>query len=93
MEIRPYVRLQSNEYDMFSADALERELSILESGDAVVDFADVAYVDSSALTRLIRVLKRMQSNDECSTLSFVNVSPAIRRIFELTALNGLFQLE
>ena len=93
METRHHVRLKSSEYDVFSADSLEQELSVLQGGDAVVDFADVTYIDSSALTRLINALKRMRSNNENSTLSIVNAKPAVRRIFELTALNGIFRLE
>lgn len=93
METRAYVLLQSADYDVYSAEQLERELSVLESGHAVVDFENVAYIDSTALTRLISALKRMRTKNENSTITLTNVKPAIRRLFELTALNKLFTLE
>lgn len=93
METRAYVLLQNADYDVYSAEQLERELSVLESGYAVVDFENVAYIDSTALTRLISALKRMRTKNENSTITLTNVKPAIRRLFELTALNKLFTLE
>lgn len=86
------VLLQDAEYDFSSCDQLESELSVLHSGAAVVDFSNVTFIDSSALTRLIGTLKRMQANDETSSMALVNVKPPIRRLFELTALNQLFRI-
>lgn len=93
METRAYVLLQNADYDVYSTQQLERELSVLESGYAVVDFQNVTYIDSSALTQLISALKRMRTKNEHSTITLTNVKPSIRRLFELTALNKLFTLE
>lgn len=92
METTARVLLQNAEYDFTSAHVLEGELSVLHSGAAIVDFANVRFIDSSALTRLIGTLKRMQSNDENSTITLENVNPSIRRLFELTALTRLFPI-
>jgi anti-anti-sigma factor len=86
------VLLQHAEYDFSSSDRLDVELSVLHSGAAVVDFSNVTFLDSSALTRLIGTLKRMQATDANSSMALVNLRPPIRRLFELTSLDRLFSI-
>lgn len=93
MNTGAHILLENAEYDFLSKAALEHELRELDAGAAVVDFSNVSYIDSSALTTLITTLKRMRSNDPGSTIALKNVRPTIRRIFELTALTNLFNLE
>lgn len=87
------VLLKRAEYDIATAPELEDELSALNSGMAVIDFAQVSYIDSSALALLIATLKRMKEKDPQSTLVLRNTSPAVRRLFELTNLTRLFLVE
>lgn len=93
METEQYVLLQKTEYDIYTAPELEKELSVLESGDALVDFANVTYIDSTALGRLISTLKRMRSIDEHSAITVTNLSPTMRRLFEMTEMKRLFHID
>lgn len=92
METASRVLLQNAEYDFSSCDELEDELSVLHSGFVIVDFSNVTFIDSSALTALINTLKRMRSKDESSSITLVHLKPGLRRLFELTALNQLFSI-
>ena len=87
------VVLSVAEYDIFAAQVLEHELLALDGGAATVDFCNVRYIDSTALGVFVRTLKRLRTADPASTMRFVNVKPAVRRLFEITALTDIFQID
>lgn len=57
---------------------------------AVIDLVDVEYIDSSALTFLIRCMKRLLAN-KC-LLVICNVDPKVMHIIELVSLSKLFNI-
>ncbi|MDR1970581.1 MAG: STAS domain-containing protein [Treponema sp.] len=62
-----------------------------ETRDMVLDFAGLSYLASAGLRCLIAAHKRIKAKN--GRLSIINVSDAVREIFEITALEDLFDLE
>lgn len=79
-----------------AANALEfeRDLTTVLAQDDVcglfVDLAGVESLDSSGLMALVSALKIAQNLSK--TFQLYSVSPAIRIIFELTQLDGVFEI-
>lgn len=83
----------SGEYDLARREELERELSSAGQSDTVVlDLSDVTYLDSTALTCFIRLRKRMMARGECR-IRLAGVRPQIRRLFQVSNLDQVFELE
>ncbi|MBP6963419.1 MAG: STAS domain-containing protein [Armatimonadetes bacterium] len=81
------------EVDVFTAPLLKQQIiSLLDDGvtDITVDLGAVEYLDSTALGVLIGGLKRLRERD--GTLSLVIPNPRIRRIFEITGLDKIFDI-
>jgi anti-sigma B factor antagonist len=57
----------------------------------VIDLKDVAFVDSSGLSTLIRCLKRVRSN--AGNLILTNLQSPVRRVIELTRLDRAFDIQ
>lgn len=80
--------------DLYSAPELrERLTAILEEEDVahvVVDLSDTTFVDSMTLGVLIGAMKRSRANG--GRLELVVPSLEIRRIFEITKLDPIFEL-
>jgi anti-sigma B factor antagonist len=57
--------------------------------DAILDLAELDFMDSSGLSLLINLSRRMTDNH--ATLSLRNVSPSVRRVFEVTGVGARFQ--
>lgn len=81
------------EIDAYSAPLLrDRITDALEPGviRLVVDLSRTTFLDSSALGVLVGALKRMRERD--GTLHIVVPPPEIRRVFEITNLDRVFDL-
>ena len=81
----------AGELDLYTAPELERAL-LAAAGDGagmvVVDFSGCTFVDSSAVRVLVEANRRLEQAN--GTLKIVAAAPAVRRPFELTGLDGLF---
>ena len=81
------------EVDVYTAPQLKQQMiSLLEGGSRrmVVDLTKVEYLDSTALGVLIGGLKRMREQD--GNMVLVCPSPRIRRVFEITGLDKIFDI-
>lgn len=88
----PAIELEG-EVDVYTAPQLKQQMiTLLESGakGMIVDLTKVDYLDSTALGVLIGGLKRMRETD--GNLVLVCPSPRIRRVFEITGLDKIFDL-
>lgn len=88
----PLIELEG-EVDVYTAPQLKQQLlSLLEAGNSqmVVDLTKVEYLDSTALGILIGGLKRVRERD--GNLSLICHSPRIRRVFEITGLDKIFDI-
>ena len=88
----PLIDLEG-EVDVYTAPQLKQQMiSILEEGasELVVDLTKVEYLDSTALGVLIGGLKRMRERE--GNMVLVCPSPRIRRVFEITGLDKIFDI-
>ena len=88
----PVIALQG-EVDVYTAPQLKQQMiPLLEAGtkQMLIDLTQVEYFDSTALGVLIGGLKRMRERD--GNLSLVCPSPRIRRVFEITGLDKIFDI-
>ncbi len=88
----PIIALEG-EVDVYTAPQLKQQMiSLLEGGarEVVVDLSRVDYLDSTALGVLIGGLKRLREMD--GNLALVCPSPRIRRVFEITGLDKIFDI-
>ncbi len=88
----PIIELEG-EVDVYTAPQLKQQMiSILEGGakELVVNLEKVDYLDSTALGVLIGGLKRMRERD--GNMVLVCPSPRIRRVFEITGLDKIFDM-
>ncbi|MCE5198233.1 MAG: STAS domain-containing protein [Armatimonadota bacterium] len=88
----PIIELEG-EVDVYTAPQLKQQIiGILESGakELVVDLTKVDYLDSTALGVLIGGLKRMREVD--GNMVLICPSPRIRRVFEITGLDKIFDI-
>lgn len=93
LESEPPVIELEGEVDVYTAPQLKQQMiSLLESGakELVVDLTKVDYLDSTALGVLIGGLKRMRERD--GNMVLVCPSPRIRRVFEITGLDKIFDI-
>jgi len=88
----PIIELEG-EVDVYTAPQLKQKMiSLLDAGaqQMIVDLSKVEYLDSTALGVLIGGLKRMRERD--GNLSLICPSPRIRRVFEITGLDKIFEI-
>lgn len=82
----------AGEYDIARQAELDAELAKAYSASAVVlDMREVTYIDSTALTCFIRLQKRLKENGP-GRVQLSGVRPNVRRIFELTNLDQIFEV-
>jgi len=82
------------EVDIYNADSLKNELHSLiaeKSADVVLDCANLKYIDSTGLGVLVNALKKVQEQNKA--ISIVNLKPYIAKIFTLTGLDKIFEIE
>jgi anti-sigma B factor antagonist len=88
----PLIELEG-EVDVYTAPQLKQQMiQLLEAGtkQMAVDLTKVEYLDSTALGVLIGGLKRMRERD--GNLALICPSPRIRRVFEITGLDKIFDI-
>lgn len=81
------------EVDVYTAPEVKKNIiSLLEQGErhVIVNLTAVDYLDSTALGVLIGGLKRLREHD--GTLDLICPNPRIRRIFEITGLDKIFDI-
>jgi anti-sigma B factor antagonist len=81
------------EVDVYTAPQLKQQIiSLLDAGaqHIMVDLSAVEYLDSTALGVLIGGLKRLRERD--GSLDLICPSPRIKRIFEITGLDKIFDI-
>jgi anti-sigma B factor antagonist len=89
-----YVVSVTGEVDSFTSPALEQELEwVLGDGgsNAVVDLAEVGFIDSSALRVLLNALPRFSRRG--GKLILVSDDRRVLRTLEITGLNEKFAVE
>ena len=59
--------------------------------DVVLDCKNLAFIDSTILGAIVRVFKQLKSDGKKLTVK--NLSPRIRKLFEICALDKLLELE
>jgi anti-sigma B factor antagonist len=88
-----YVLEVGGELDLYTAPRLSSqvgEIIALGATSLVVDLTETTFVDSTALHVLLDAKKRILA--EGGDLVVVCPSPHVRRIFEVTGVDGLLQL-
>ncbi len=81
------------EVDVYTAPQLKQQIiGMLDNNiiHVIVNLTDVEYLDSTALGVLIGGLKRLRERE--GSLSLVCPNPRIRRIFEITGLDRIFDI-
>jgi anti-sigma B factor antagonist len=89
-----FVVSASGEVDIGSVETLERELDALERQEAlrvIVDLTGVTFIDSAGLGVLVAEAKRL--NAVGGTFVLVADDPRILRVFEITGLDRMFDIE
>jgi anti-sigma B factor antagonist len=79
------------EWDLYNRPELETALRAAEvSGEklVVMDLSDATFIDSSVLGALVEARKRLAG----SRIAVVAADPQIRKVFEITGLDGVFTL-
>lgn len=82
------------EIDIYTADDLKDELSVLSEGraqDVLINMQNLDYIDSTGLGVLIGILKRLKQKDK--DIYIENIKPNVRKIFTITGLDKMFKLE
>jgi anti-sigma B factor antagonist len=81
------------EVDVYTAPQLKQQIiDMLDNNitNIIVDITNVEYLDSTALGVLIGGLKRLRERD--GVLDLICPNPRIRRIFEITGLDKIFDI-
>lgn len=81
------------EVDVYTAPQLKQQIiNMLDNNilHVIVNLTNVEYLDSTALGVLIGGLKRLR--ERSGTLDLVCPNPRIRRIFEITGLDKIFDI-
>ena len=89
----PTLRI-SGEVDIQTSPILEQHLArVLDQGSTsiVIDLAQVSFLDSTGLSVLVAGLKRCQGSG--GDLRVESPQPNVRRVFEVTGLADVFNLD
>lgn len=87
-----YVKL-AGEIDAYTAPELKNKfMNITEqpNPNIIVDFTNVSYMDSTGLGVFIALLKSIKRTD--GSLKFVGVSDRLKRLFDITGLTDILNL-
>jgi anti-sigma B factor antagonist len=90
----PVIRA-SGEIDVATSPLLRSELAtVIGSAPAsvTVDLAQVSFIDSSGLGVLVGALKRVREMNPDAKLRVVHPQDAVKKVFDITGLDGLFDL-
>jgi anti-sigma B factor antagonist len=82
------------EIDIASAPILEAELVSIPDDvpTLVIDLSGVTFLDSSGLKVLVAALKRLRTGATSGSVRLVVTRPIIQTVFEVTALDSLFEI-
>lgn len=83
----PYIITLAGEFDIYTANKLAEMLApAYEHPDVIIDLSDVRYLDSTALTALVRMHKRrvISNSGPCR---LVGLNTNLQRLFQLTRLD------
>jgi anti-anti-sigma factor len=80
------------EVDIAACPELDQRVgqSLHPGSTVVVDLSEATFIDSSCLSQLVRCQRRAEEAD--TTFRLVLGTEAVRRVFELTALDTAFQI-
>ncbi|HEV2260987.1 MAG TPA: STAS domain-containing protein [Candidatus Rubrimentiphilum sp.] len=80
------------DFDFSRKGELEQLLAAAAQADvAVIDLRDVSYLDSSVLTSLMNLKRRMEARGEAGTIRIVGANQSLRRIFTICGLDRYFE--
>lgn len=82
------------EIDIASSPRLKRQLEQVadDDGPIVVDVSEMTFIDSSGLGVLVEILKRRRDAG-LEPMRIQGVQEPVRRVFEITGLTSLFDLD
>jgi anti-anti-sigma factor len=87
---RPHVVSFNGELDIWKESEVEARLAVLDgSAPITIDLSQVRYLDSAFLSALVRLRRRLPE----ASITLVVESPSVRRVFELTEMHKLFQID
>jgi anti-anti-sigma factor len=89
-DLRSKANRVMNDLSASSDDLVKKSRELLEAKELVVDLTKVDYLDSTALGVLIGGLKRMREVE--GNMVLICPSPRIRRVFEITGLDKIFDI-
>jgi anti-sigma B factor antagonist len=91
--IQEYVVALSGELDSATVVTLDAAIGLLRGSeeDLVLDLTDLSFVDSTGLTRFVRLHRRLTQHG--AGLVLRNPRPHLRRILALSGLDLLFRIE
>ncbi len=84
----------SGEIDIYNAEELKKDIGSLldeKQGAIVFDCAELNYIDSTGLGVLASAAKRVK--DYNGTVHIINLKPHIAKVFYLTGLNRIMEVE
>jgi anti-sigma B factor antagonist len=88
----PLVIKLAGDFDVYSTEKLRRALEPAYAHESViVDFTGVEYLDSTALTVLVRMRKRRHVAGMPPSI-FVGLNENLRRLFEITHLDEVWPI-
>ena len=73
------------------ADELFHLVDVLGRRRMRIDFANIEYLSSAALGKLLALQKKLQADG--GTLTLCNVSPSIFKVFEVSKLDEFFDIQ
>jgi len=88
--LAPATLVLTGEYDIARKDELARLLEPISHSDlAIIDAAELSYIDSTAIACFVSLHARMAKNGRSARIRFTNLQPQIRRIFALCGLEQI----
>jgi anti-sigma B factor antagonist len=81
------------EIDIMSSEELKKEIKDLidEKKDIIINGEEIEYMDSTGLGVLISLLKKTREND--NKIVIKNLKPNIYKLFNITGLTKVFEIE
>jgi anti-sigma B factor antagonist len=81
------------EIDIMSSEELKKEIKTLidEKKDIIINGEKIEYMDSTGLGVLISLLKKTKEND--NKIVIKNLKPNIYKLFNITGLTKVFEIE
>ena len=84
----------AGEVDLSTAPRLKEVLDEVApvSGAVIVDLTGVSFMDSSGLNVLLQRREQLLGDHSGATVRLIVTQPSLRRLFEVTGLNDVFEL-